>query len=73
MKLATLLPLRRLCELAQVSRAGFYLWRQAATPVVDDMELRDDIQRIALEFPYNSGAFQPVWELGLGHFLAGSP
>ena len=52
MKLATLLPLRRLCELAQVSRAGFYRWRQAATPVADDMELRDDIQRIALEFPY---------------------
>ena len=51
-KLATLLPLRRLCELAQVSRAGFYRWRQAATPVADDMKLRDDIQRIALEFPY---------------------
>jgi transposase InsO family protein len=51
-KLATLLPLRRLCELAQVSRAGFYRWRQAVTPVADDMELRDDIQCIALEFPY---------------------
>lgn len=52
MKLATLIPLRRLCELAQVSRAGFYRWRQAVTPVADDMELRDDIQRVALEFPY---------------------
>jgi transposase InsO family protein len=51
-KLATLLPLRRLCELAQVSRAGFYRWRRAVTPVADDMELRDDIQRVALEFPY---------------------
>ena len=52
MKLATLIPLRRLCELAQVGRAGFYRWRRAVRPVADDMELRDDIQRIALEFPY---------------------
>jgi len=50
--LATLIPLQRLCELAQVSRAGFYRWRRAVVPVADDMELRDDIQRIALEFPY---------------------
>ena len=50
--LASLIPLWRLCELAQVSRAGFYRWRRAVTPVADDMELRDDIQRIALEFPY---------------------
>ena len=52
MKLATLIPLRRLCELAQVSRAGFYRWRRAVAPAADDMELRDDIQRIALKFPY---------------------
>ena len=52
MKLASLIPLRRLCELSQVSRAGFYRWRRAVTPVAEDMELRDDIQRIALEFPY---------------------
>jgi putative transposase len=50
--LATLIPVGRMCELAQVSRAGFYRWRQAAAPAADDMELRDDLQRIALEFPY---------------------
>jgi putative transposase len=55
MKLASLVPLRRLCKLAQVSRAGFYRWRRAVTPVAVDMELRDDIQRIALEFPYTAG------------------
>jgi transposase InsO family protein len=52
MNLASLIPLRRMCELAQVNRAGFYRWRQAAVPAAEDMELRDDIQRIALEFPY---------------------
>jgi putative transposase len=52
MRLASLIPLRRLCELAQVSRAGFYRWRRAVTSASDDMELRDDIQHIALEFPY---------------------
>jgi len=52
MNLATLIPLGRMCKLAQVSRAGFYRWRQASEPVAGDMELRDDIQTIALEFPY---------------------
>ena len=51
MKLASLIPLRRLCDLSQVSRAGFYRWRRAVRPAARDMELRDDIQRIALEFP----------------------
>ena len=41
-----------MCRLAQVSRAGFYRWRQAVTPVAGDMKLRDDIQCNALEFPY---------------------
>ena len=52
MKLASLIPLRRLCDLSQVSRAGFYRWRRVVRPAARDMELRDDIQRIALEFPY---------------------
>jgi transposase InsO family protein len=42
---------QRLCRLTQVSRAGFYRWRHAA-PVEDcDLDLRDQIQRIALEWP----------------------
>lgn len=50
MNLATLLPVQRLCALATVSRAGFYRWRQAP-PVVDaDLDLRDEIQRVALEW-----------------------
>lgn len=52
MRLATPIPLKQLCSLAQVSRAGYYRWRHAP-PVVDlDMEVRDELQRIALEFPY---------------------
>ena len=51
MRLATPIPLERLCRLAHVSRAGFYRW-QHAPPVVDvDLDLRDEIQHIALEFP----------------------
>jgi putative transposase len=49
-KLATPLPVERLCELAQVPRAGFYRWRNAPPAVDADMDLRDDIQRIAVEF-----------------------
>jgi len=49
--LATPLSVKRLCRLVEVSRAGFYRWRDAA-PVKDgDLDLRDQIQRIALEWP----------------------
>ena len=51
MSLATPIPLERLCRLSDVSRAGYYRW-QSTPPVADpDLDLRDEIQRIALEFP----------------------
>jgi len=51
MSLATPIPLERLCRLSEVSRAGYYSW-QSTPPVADpDLDLRDEIQRIALEFP----------------------
>ena len=52
MSLATPLPLGRLCRLTGTSRAGFYRWGQA--PEDSDrgaLDLRDRLQRIALEFP----------------------
>ena len=52
MSLATPIPLGRLCHLAQVSRPGFYRWRHQVPAVDADLDLRHDIQRIALEFPY---------------------
>jgi len=51
MSLATPIPLQRLCRLAQVSRAGYYRWLEARPAVDHDLDLRDEIQRIALEFP----------------------
>jgi putative transposase len=40
-----------LCQMTGLSRAGFYRWRmpRQATPV--EMELRDEMQKAALEFP----------------------
>ena len=52
MSLATPIALERLCRLALVSRAGFYRWQNATEPADRDLDLRDEIQRIALEFPY---------------------
>jgi transposase InsO family protein len=49
--LATPISVERLCQLAAVSRAGFYRWRHAAPAEEDDLDLRDQIQRIALEWP----------------------
>jgi transposase InsO family protein len=40
-----------MCRQAGVSRAGFYRWRYAPSVVDVDMDLRDEIQRIALESP----------------------
>jgi len=51
-KLATPIPLGRVCELAQVSRAGFYRWQQAPAALDHDLDLRDEMQRIAVEFPF---------------------
>jgi putative transposase len=49
--LATPIPVQRLCALARVSRAGFYRWRHAPPAADADIDLRDEIQRIALEWP----------------------
>ena len=52
MSLAISLPVSELCRLTEVSRAGFYRWKAEAPAPDPDMELRDQIQRIALEFSY---------------------
>jgi putative transposase len=43
--------MQRLCELGQVSRAGFYRWQHAPPAGDADMDLRDEIQRIATDWP----------------------
>jgi putative transposase len=40
-----------MCELGQVSRAGWYRQGADAQPADRDLKLRDEIQRIALEWP----------------------
>lgn len=44
------MTVERMCELGQVSRAGLYRFDPQPQPDAD-LELRDQIQRIALEFP----------------------
>src|SRR5260370_35159814 len=59
MSLATPIPVQRLRVLAQVSRAGYYRWRHAGsqlgTAADADIDLRDEIQKIALEWPCYGG------------------
>ena len=46
------LAIQRMVDLGFVSRAGFYRFEEEARPGPDpDMDLRDAIQRIALEWP----------------------
>ena len=65
MKLANPMALRKRCRLAHVSRAGFYRWRKPPTKAAD-AEVRDAIQRIALEFPcYGSRRIRfELWRRG---------
>jgi transposase InsO family protein len=43
------LSIERMCQLAQVSRAGFYRSLQERLPVAEEMEVRSTIQQIVLE------------------------
>jgi putative transposase len=43
------LGIERMCRLTGVSRAGFYRFLQAQTPVEEDMEVRSAIQQTAVE------------------------
>jgi transposase InsO family protein len=43
------LSVERMCELAQVSRAGFYRWLKAKLPQEEETELRERVEAIALE------------------------
>ena len=43
------LSIERMCQLAQVSRAGFYRSLQEQRPVEEEMEVRSAIQQIAIE------------------------
>ena len=45
------MSVERMTELAGVSRSSYYRFDAAAPPKAHDIELRDAIQRIALEFP----------------------
>ncbi len=41
----------QLCKALHLSRATFYRYRKAGAPTDSDVEVRDHIQRLALEFP----------------------
>jgi putative transposase len=46
------LPISRSCQALEVSRSGYYKWRsQGGLIPSDDMDLKNQIQRLTLEFP----------------------
>ena len=45
------MSVQRMCQLAELPRASFYRWQPRKQGPDPDLELRDTIQRIALEFP----------------------
>ena len=51
MKTETRLSVVRMCEVAGFSRAGYYRFLDPAKPAAADMDLRDEMQKIALEWP----------------------
>jgi putative transposase len=58
-KTETRLSVVRMCEVAGFSRAGYYRFLDPEKPAPADMDLRDEIQKIALEWPsYGSRRIQ---------------
>ena len=51
MKTETRLSVVRMCEVAGFSRAGYYRFLDPVAPAAADMDLRDEMQKIALEWP----------------------
>lgn len=51
MKTQTRMTVRAMCHACQVSRAGLYRQRKGRKARAEDMNLRDEIQKIALEWP----------------------
>ena len=45
------MPIEKLCELMGVSRSWYYECPSSQQRALQDMELRDAIERIVLEFP----------------------
>jgi hypothetical protein len=50
-KTETALSVIRMCEVAGFSRAGYYRFGDPAKPAAADMDLRDEMQKIALSGP----------------------
>jgi putative transposase len=44
-------PVSALCQMTGLSRAGFYRWRLRGLGLPAEMEIRDEMQKIALEWP----------------------
>jgi transposase InsO family protein len=57
------LSVERMCQLAGVSRAGFYRWLERTDPADEDMELRSMIQEIVLEHKRRYGYRRVTAEL----------
>ena len=51
MKTETRLSVIRMCEVAGFSRAGYYRFLDPEKPAPADMDLRDEMQKIALQWP----------------------
>ena len=57
------LSIERMCQLTQVSRAGFYRYLQVRVPVEAEMSMRSAIQEIALEHRQRHGYRRVTAEL----------
>ncbi len=64
------MSVERMCQLAEVSRAGLYRSLQERTPVEEDMELRSAIQQIVLEHRRRYGYRRVAAELRRRGMLA---
>ena len=60
------MTIQRMCEVGQVSRATFYRFDPDREPADEDLDLRDEIQRIALEFLWQAADHPGTEEARMG-------
>ena len=46
------MPVDRACFISQISKSGYYKWKNKPELADNNIELRKEIQGIALEFPF---------------------
>ena len=73
MKTNTQLAVSQMCGIAEVSRAGYYRFREPVKPCPEDLQLRDAMHKVALEWPIYGSRLTEADALSMVAYLRSLP